>query len=129
METIKIMKHMIQLGLCAFLLAMSTSSSGQKLDNFQFGDLLITSGDTIRLVHGSLGTTYSNVFINNSKVTRIGSQFDGAVLIVKELRSEKINKKKVVTASLGGMDPFKVKCYLKEALESGEVKINKKVIR
>lgn len=110
---------------------MISTCAGQKVESFLFGTKSIIPGDTLKLVKGSLGgKVYVNVFIDQSKLTsntRLTEQFDGYVVIIKSLKSEKKKKQSVVTATLSGLEPFKTKCFLKEALESGElVLISKK---
>jgi hypothetical protein len=114
-------KSFAMVSLSIFFFLTNSELRAQKVQTLHYKGGSIEVGDTIQLVKGSLGgTTYSNVFINNKKVTRMGSQFDGAFLFIKEMKTEKVYKGKTVSASLGGLEPFKVKCYLKEALESGE---------
>lgn len=104
---------------------ISNVCSAQKVESFLFGTKSIIPGDTLKLVKGSLGgKVYVHVFIDQSKLTsntRLTEQFDGYFVIIKSLKNEKRDKQSIVTASLSGLEPFKTKCYLKEALESGEL--------
>lgn len=106
--------------------AVSYVSYGQKkMESFLYGTKSIIPGDTLQLVKGSLGgKSYVHVFIDQSKMTsntRLTSQFDGVYVIIQSLRVEKKNKEEKVIASLLGLEPFKTKCYLKEALDAGEL--------
>jgi len=107
------------------------NGSAQKVENYLHGTKLISIGDTLKLVKGSLGgKTYVNVFIDQSKITsntRLTNQFDGYFVIVKSFKYEKRDGLKILTASLSGLEPFKTKCFIKEGLDSGElVLISKK---
>lgn len=104
-----------------FLCSSINLVSAQKLDSFKYGEKEIVVGDTFQLTKGSLNGRYVNIFISQPKRTSIGSQFDGRIVIVKEIKKEKIDKKPVVVAILRGMEPFKVKCLLREVLETKEL--------
>lgn len=119
-------KHNIRNITTLLAITIASFSYGQKrIENFLYGIKLIIPGDTLQLVKGSLGgKNYAHVFIDQSLMTsntRLTSQFDGVYVIIQSLKSEKKNKELKVVATLLGLEPFRTKCYLKEALDTGEL--------